>query len=441
MLLETSHSYRELDDFATVCANRLESHLRQDKSLDTLVKATKLAKSLVTKTRDVGYMLNSHAFNDAVEAAFEAVTSDILPPSTCMGKRQKGDVRRICIFASELYNTGGHTRIIEDILATQAEHFEITMLLTGTTKPRGPFSVPYVRWRQAKVYRADSRSLKANIRSVHTILEEIDPDVVINMSHPFDVIAHGFMMRETQRKWLYGVHADYSFSFLPPQDVAELLVFTEPCGSNFEAKGIPHIKLPLTCLQEEPIQNAPYSSPTCEGLLTMSVGTAHKFFTQDGMSYSDVLVARFKAAEGTHIHVGFVTDDFRKEIETALVSHGFAERVKFLGTVPNVNQSIIDLQVDLFINSYPIGGGKVIIEAMATGCPISQCDDGRSTITGEPMVYPEALRWRDMDELEQSIRNIDEGALLEQRQFSHAHYLKTYSSAAFENTLGAILRE
>jgi hypothetical protein len=71
---------------------------------------------------------------------------------------------------------------------------------------------------------------------------------------------------------------------------------------------------------------------------------------------------------------------------------------------------------------------------MAAGCPISQCDDGRWG-NGEPMVYPEAMKWKDFDELEKSLADIDSKVLNRQRQLSYDYYEKIYGFEEFRRKL------
>lgn len=423
-----------LDALASVYQLELQSLHSQIRPNIALRTAINLSGRLVYRTRKKNYMMINQAFNDAVADVFEKAAAPLLPTTLQQLEPLNGRKKRVCILSTQIYDTGGHTRLLEDIVESLKDDVEISLILTDFRQMQQPVSRPQVRWPNIQVLRADGPNLEVNARSAHGLIEQINPDVMINMAHPYDVISFGFMMREQQRKWLYVVHSDHTFSLIPRPKVADLLVVTEPCGSNFKAQSIPHIKLPLTSEYEVPLAHEPYSSPICEGLLTMSVGPQHKFHTKGSMRYGDLLLARFRAADGDHLHVGDLPDEFMNELNAFLGEHGFANRFKCLGFLPSVHSAILELKVDLYIGSYPVGGGKAPVEAMAAGCPISQCDDGRWG-NGEPMVYPEALRWKNMKELEQSIAAIDTQTLIEQRQFSHEFYVKNHSRKLFDDGL------
>lgn len=423
-----------IDEQALVYTRQLMNESSKADPDIALRSAINMAGRLVYWSRQVNYMMIDQRFNDACRHVFERALRDYAPEPAKRKKTGSKSRLKVCILASQLYDTGGHTRLIEDIVASQSPFFDIDIVLTNLKDGQGPLKREKVVWPNQRVHTASTGSMVEKARSVHDLVAKLDPDVILNMAHPYDVIAYGFMMREKARRWLFVVHSDHTFSLLPNPKSADLIVVTEPCGSNFTAQGIPHIKLNLASDRETLVHYEPYSSPVSDGLLTMSVGPQHKFYTRGSMRYADVLIARFTATDGKHVHVGYLPDDYMDEMRSVLEPLGFMNRFLCVGFVPSVHQIIHDLQVDLLIGSYPVGGGKAPVEAMAAGCPICQCDDGRWG-NGEPMIYPEAFRWKDTQELESIIASIDTEKLLDQRVFSRTYYDNNHSMKLFAETL------
>lgn len=431
----------KLDDLANVYTRQLMNLLRQAEPLALLDKAIRMATQLVIKTRDVGYMMIHHAFNDAAGHVFENVAAGLIPSSTTRKKREPSNKPSICILATQMYDTGGHTRVIEDMLASLNDECEVSVLLTNYDGKQRPLSRPAIRWPKAKVYTADSGSVQANIKSIHALFEKLDPDVVINMSHPFDVIAYGFMMREKQRRWLFGTHADHTFSFFPKVEDVEILSITDLAAKNAEQQNVTqYFSLPLTCQQVgNPNAELNHEQLDLKELATLSVGSEVKFRDQGALKYVDLLNRRFSCAGGRHVHVGPISAEFREVILTGLARPEFAHRLTFVPYVENVGQFIVDANIDLYLVSYPVPGIKSMIEAMAAGCPIA-CNKSEGSLDCSGIAYPNALLFSDLDEFDDQMSELTPDLLVTHQKRSMKHFEENHSPERFSTALWRIIK-
>ena len=68
------------------------------------------------------------------------------------------------------------------------------------------------------------------------------------------------------------------------------------------------------------------------------------------------------------------------------------ERFVHVGRVSHLASALSELAPSVYIDSYPIGGGKAIVEAMAAGLPICAATHDPS-LDSSSFCYPECFRW------------------------------------------------
>ena len=90
--------------------------------------------------------------------------------------------------------------------------------------------------------------------------------------------------------------------------------------------------------------------------------------------YEKLVPHILKASGGTHIHIGTLSERMlsiiRRGLDELAVSH---DRFIHIEYVPNLWAALLDLSVDAYVGSFPLGGGRATIEAMGA--------DSRSSFT------------------------------------------------------------
>ena len=117
-----------------------------------------------------------------------------------------------------------------------------------------------------------------------------------------------------------------------------------------------------------------------------------KFDLSGESSYLDVLTERFAARDGAHVHIGPLSAEQRLRVHQYLDKLRCRERFVHTEHVPDLASALSELAPSVYIDSYPIGGGKAIIEAMAAGLPICAAIHDPN-LDSSAFCYPECLRW------------------------------------------------
>ncbi len=161
-------------------------------------------------------------------------------------------------------------------------------------------------------------------------------------------------------------------------------------------------------------------------LKTCSSGRDTKFEDLYLYRYAELVPKIIKQTGGQHLHIGPLSEVTLNSIYRDL-NHLQIPRQRFIHIpwVKSVWETLIQEQVDLYITSFPHGGGKVSIEAMGSGTPVIAHSHYKSQfLAGECLIYPEGFCWRKPDQLFQYLTTITPHILAEQSQYARAHYAR-----------------
>jgi hypothetical protein len=170
-------------------------------------------------------------------------------------------------------------------------------------------------------------------------------------------------------------------------------------------------------------------------IVTATSGGFHKFDTSYLIeqipyrhNYISLLPLIMKASGGEHHHIGPLPYHVLAEIEEQLKSHDIAlERFIHTSWVENLASELIRRNVDLYVGSFPLGGGRATVEAMGAGIPLLLHEYYVSAFfTDVAEAYPRALKWRTPDELESVISGITPDLLADHSACARAFYEKEH---------------
>jgi hypothetical protein len=316
-----------------------------------------------------------------------------------------GRIERVLHVATELYPTGGHTRLLTRWVEQDTARSH-TVVLTGAVPPpptseaaRASADAPVV-----SVFRG--RDLRAAASALHAVTSE--HDVVILHAHPFDVVpvvAFGEMPRPPV---LLVNHADHRF-WLGAHD-ADVLAGLRESGTRLSvtrrgldpARGV-EVAIPLQPpdrLADRAAAKARIGvDPDTCVLLTMATG--YKYAAPEGEGLVDlVLPAIERERDALLVAVGPVAQPAWER--AAAEGH-----VRLLAPTEHVGDLLA--AADVYLDSYPFASNTSLLEAVLHGAaPVSfQPPETRGTVlAADAPSLDELLRPATPDELADVLRRL-----------------------------------
>jgi hypothetical protein len=303
---------------------------------------------------------------------------------------------------TKLQKSGGHTRVIEDFIKAQpgGRHVILSTELAGKSDG-GSLS-------NAVASHADvsfEMSPRANYHKRLTWLQrrmlQLAPQKVYLFNHHQDSVAVAAIQPEMNLEAAFYHHGDHHLClglYLPHLKHIDL----HPMGYHTcrEGLGIENIYIPLT-LEDRGARSADLEFLNGGRLTTCTAARSNKVEIPYFVSYLDLVPKLLKTTGGRHIHIGRLTPWARHRIRRGLKRHGVdSGRFVYIEWVPSVWRALQEHGVDLYVASFPYGGGLTLIEAMGAGIPVVvHCHIFSRVLSGVDLAYPDAFRWRQPAEL------------------------------------------
>ena len=179
--------------------------------------------------------------------------------------------------------------------------------------------------------------------------------------------------------------------------------------------------LPLTCPDPGPVATKLFHR---NRLTTALSGSAFKASQTSAHSYPEVLGAVLDACGGTHVHIGPLSDSQLEAIAAVLDARGI-DRSRFVHVpvAPTLVEALRHERIDLLINTWPFGGARTAVEAMAAGVPVvwhsSHPSEDRIRLQ---MAWPGAPVWRHLSDLTAIVSGASTSWLAAQSGAARRHY-------------------
>jgi hypothetical protein len=88
------------------------------------------------------------------------------------------------------------------------------------------------------------------------------------------------------------------------------------------------------------------------------------------------------------------------------------DRFQHIEYVPNLRTALLDLKVDAYLVSFPVGGGRALIEAMSAGVPVVGHVHHHNNVLGGTDLLPEiSPAWSSVPELLSHLRSLEQNNL------------------------------
>lgn len=347
----------------------------------------------------------------------------------------------IVYVATQLYRSGGHTAVIEDFIRAQLDKRHI-ILLTDifNTGEEGDIKKRFEKLPVELIFSPTNNSLRERLVWLYKKWIEISPEKVFLFNHHQDVVAIAAAQPQMPGQLFYYHHTDFQLGLGIRLKHAKHIDMNPLAYSHCRDKfGLDNVYCPLTCVdvKSEKPKSRNYMQ---EGKInTASSGSCQKFMQDYLYLYFDLLPQIMETTGGKHMHLGYlprkILNLIRQKLSFANISQ---ERFVYVPWVKSVGITMIEQDIDLYISSFPVGGGRTAIEVMASATPILGHLNYRSGFLSENnLLYPEAFIWKTPVELKQILGKLTSQILMSHAKLAREHYLECYSHELLQKSISS----
>jgi hypothetical protein len=330
------------------------------------------------------------------------------------------------VLATILYETGGHTAVIRDLALALPDGLSgLVVTLAGFHPSRlTPSAAARTGLSAEAVHQADAPTFVGTCEHVLRVFRDRPPKRLFLLHNPDDVaavVAASVLASTGTEIWLVH-HADAlpsSGLFLRGAKIIDLT--PRACAFTRYVMGLETIFLPLTCPDPGPVRTGFLYRGR---LRTALAGSAFKVSQTSVHSYPKVLAEMLNASGGTHVHIGPLAESQIEAIGAALDAHAIhRSRFVHVPVARTLVDALRDERVDLLINTWPYGGARTVVEAMAAGVPVVwHSPQPGDDLTRLHMAWPGAPVWRHLSDLTDIVRGADASWLEAQAAAARRRY-------------------
>jgi hypothetical protein len=333
------------------------------------------------------------------------------------------------IIASDFGRYGGHALVVEDLIRAQPEKKHL-ILLTNLLNTTDESSIQKRFGICSEVKMAPAGNALGKLKWLMMQLNGIKSCHIFLFNNHQDAPAIAAMQPGMQSKIFFYHHADHNLCLgvhLPEVvhiDCHNIGFYN--CRLHERLKN--NVYLPLS-VDDRGARSGHLEFMREGQLRSCSCGTHIKFDALYTYPYHKLISMRLARFPGVHFHIGELHDDNLVSIRNQLEADG-VDRSRFVHIpwVSSLWSALIEKEIDLFIGSFPLGGGRASIEAMGAGIPLLVHVSSLSRFHGaSDIVYPEALIWKDPPEFESCISSLTPQMLADHSKYARGYYEKNHT--------------
>lgn len=303
---------------------------------------------------------------------------------------------------TRLQKSGGHTRIIGDFIKAQqsGRHVILSTELAGKSDSAYLSILPGQQINFV-FEQAPKGDYQERLTWLQARLLELAPKKIYLFNHHQDSVAVAAIQPEMKLDASFYHHGDHHLCLGVYLSHLEH-IDPHPMGYHNcrEVLGIDNVYIPLT-IDDKGGRPADWPFLHDGVLTTCTAARSNKIEIPYFVSYLGLVPKLLKVTGGRHIHVGRLTPWALFKIRRGLKRYGISlDRFIYTPWVPSVWKALHDYRVDLYVASFPYGGGLTLIEAMGAGIPVALHRHIFSRIlSGIDLAYSGVFTWRSPEEL------------------------------------------
>jgi hypothetical protein len=424
-------------EFGELC---LETARKGDVSLALVSIQSFVWQAALSKESAAGQVFSSRALDEACQAI--GALQPVEAPTEKTG---------VVYIVTELQLTGGHTRVVADLIAadkaTARSGEPVTVLVTNVVRQHNPAANAILARLGAKVESSPVGDHAQVLAWLKMQLASLAPRITRLALHPFDSVAIAAVQPELTGELVFLHNADHN--------LALGVTLNRGLHVDFHAKGFfncreregvaNNVMWPLTASDLGP--RSPFE--VGELIRTCTCGGAEKFEAQFNRDlapyphrYQDLAPLIPATTGGAHVHIGPLSAEALDAIGEGLDRLGVPrERFVHVPGVPSLWEALKALEIDLYISSFPLGGGRATVEALGAGLPICVHSNYRSIMfTPENEVYEGAFVWRTPKDLVACLSRLTEETLQRHARAARSYYEQNHHPSLLEAALAGQLQ-
>lgn len=341
-------------------------------------------------------------------------------------KETKVDKNKTVIFlVSRLQCSGGHLRLVRDMIRAQPEknHLILSTEIGGRSDKKFLLKI-FATEKNVRIGYAPKGNFEFRLSWLQSTLLGIKIEHLYLLNHHQDSVAVSALVPDLGLKGTFIHHGDHHLClgvYLEHFTHVDL----HPMGFHYcrDELGLNNRYLPLTF---EDKQFKPYTTELKLGvaITTATAARYNKVEIPYHVSYLDAVALILKATGGRHIHIGKLTPWGLSRIYKQMRKHGVNKnRFIYINWTPSVWETLQTYKVDVYIASFPYGGGMTLIEAQGASIPIIVHRHAHSRVlSGLELAYPEAFSWSYIEELLNHLAELTPSQLEIESGLARHHY-------------------
>ncbi len=331
---------------------------------------------------------------------------------------------------TKLNKTGGHTRVLKDFINSfpSKTHYILSTEIVGNSDFK--FIKDNISSDKNVLFECAPRdSFWARLTWLQSRLLLIGASKVYLFNHHQDSVAVAAIQPEMNLDAYFYHHADHHLCL---GVYLTHLKHIDPHPMGYHNcridLGIDNIYLPLRVADRlNAFSN--YKFLLNKTLTTCTAANSNKIEIPYFISYTKLVPKLLKVTGGRHVHIGKLSPWAIYEIRSGLARNGIDKNCfLYIPWVPSVWDALILYKVDLYIASFPYGGGLTLIEAMGAGIPVAlHRHKYVDFLSGVELASPDAFVWHQPEDLFDYCKNISHDTLVHSAYSGRLHFEKFHS--------------
>lgn len=340
------------------------------------------------------------------------------------------------VVASEIYESGGHTKVIAELLDTLENPI---LVITDV----------YDRFAQSDLFAKIAATLPVCPVIVLPKERQLDKATrlagfintcaknVFLVSHHDDAVAVAACQNSLDTRYYFVHHADHNpslGSYVSHFHHVDLFVdIASLCKQDLKRD------VSVLPIHAQDFGGKHFDYPVTQ-FSTVSAGTSNKFDFSGAINFAEVIATSIKTCGGKHYHFGAIGEDQLKLIRAHLEQSAIPpESFVYLGNVPSLWNGLLEIDAHIYIGSFPKRGGKGEIEAQGAAYPLLIYKDPQDPkYLNVANCNPLTQNWHTQADFCEGLRCImldHEKYALESRRFYLAHHTKSEYLAALNSLI------